>query len=67
MIYQDILCQWIENKLVENLLAKTNSQIGTLKKYNYRKIILNYSRIIKNKMTKTITFNEEKLKFEYTK
>ena len=57
----------IKYKSVENLLAITNSQIGTLKKYNCRKLILNYSKIIKNKMPKTITFNEEKLKFEYTK
>lgn len=57
----------IEYESVENLLAKTNSQIGTLKKYNCRKLILNYSKIIKNKMPKTITFNEEKLKFEYVK
>lgn len=57
----------IEYESAENLLAITNSQIGTLKKYNCRKLILNYSKIIKNKMPKTITFNEEKLKFEYTK
>ena len=57
----------IEYESVENLLAMTNSQIGTLKKYNCRKLILNYSKIIKNKMPKTITFNEEKLKFEYVK
>lgn len=57
----------IEYESVENLLAMTNSQIGTLKNYNCRKLILNYSRIIKNKMPKTITFNEEKLKFEYVK
>lgn len=57
----------IEYESVENLLAMTNSQIGTLKNYNCRKLILNYSKIIKNKMPKTITFNEEKLKFEYVK
>ena len=57
----------IEYESVENLLAMTNSQIGTLKNYNCRKLILNYSRIIKNKMPKTITFNQEKLKFEYVK
>ena len=57
----------IEYESIENLLAITNSQIGTLKKYNCRKLILNYSKIIKNKMPKTITFNEGKLKFEYTK
>ena len=57
----------IEYESAENLLAITNSQTGTLKKYNCRKLILNYSKIIKNKMPKTITFNEEKLKFEYTK
>lgn len=57
----------IKYESAENLLAMTNSQIGTLKKYNCRKLILNYSRIIKNKMPKTIIFNEEKLKFEYAK
>ena len=48
-------------------LKNKKRKIGTLKKYNCRKLILNYSKIIKNKMPKTITFNEGKLKFEYAK
>jgi hypothetical protein len=48
---------------VDNLLAKTNSQIGTLKKYNCRKLIVNYSKILQGKTKEIICFNEKNLKF----
>lgn len=48
---------------VDNLLAKVNSQIGTLKKYNCKKIILNYAKIVHNKTQDLITFNDKKFKF----
>lgn len=47
----------------DNLLSKVNSQIGTLKKYNCRKLILNYARKIRGKTKHIITFNEKELKF----
>lgn len=39
---------------VNNLLAKANSQIGVLKKYNCRKLILNYAKTIYTKTQKLI-------------
>ena len=57
----------IQYENLDNLLAKTNSQIGTLKKYNCRKLILNYAKIIKNKIPKKVIFDKEKLKFKYIK
>ncbi len=53
----------IRYKDTDNLLAKTNSQIGLLKGYNCRKLILNYSKIIQNKTGDEIYLNEEMLKF----
>lgn len=54
----------IEYTDINNLLAKTNSQIGTLKKYNCRKLIINYAKIIKNKLPKNVVFDNEELKFK---
>lgn len=48
---------------VNNLLAKTNSQIGSLKRYNCRKLILNYDRILNIKIKKLIKFDNKALKF----
>ena len=48
----------------ENFLAKTNSQIGMLKKYNCRKLILNYSKMVNAKMPKSILFDDVKIKFK---
>ena len=47
-----------------NLLAKTNSQIGTLNQYNCRKLILNYARTIHAKTQKLIFFDDRELKFK---
>ena len=47
----------------ENLLAKVNSQIGTLKKYNCRKLIFNYAKMVHSKTKKLIAFDENEIKF----
>lgn len=47
----------------DELLAKANSQIGTLKGYNCRKIILNYANILQTKTQDLIYFDNEELKF----
>lgn len=43
----------------QNLIAKVNVQIGTLKKYNSRKLILNYADLLPNETKKIITFNDK--------
>ena len=48
----------------DNLLAKTNSQIGTLKKYNCRKLILNYVKMLPKEVKEIIKFDIRKMKFE---
>lgn len=48
---------------INNLLAKVNSQIGTLKKYNCRRVILNYSKILQSKIKVVIKLEENSLKF----
>lgn len=48
---------------INNLLAKVNSQIGTLKKYNCRKVILNYSEILYLKTKGLIKLEKNSLKF----
>lgn len=48
---------------VDNLLAKVNSQIGFLKNYNCRKVILEYANNILKKTNNTIKFNSQNLKF----
>ncbi len=45
------------------LLAKTNSQIGTLKRYNARKLILQYKTILPKKTQNDLKFNENMCKF----
>lgn len=47
-----------------NLLAKTNSQIGILKKYNCQKLILNYINMLPKEVLNIIKFNNIKHKFE---
>ncbi len=59
--------QKIKYTSFENLLAQVNSQIGTLKNYNCRKLILNYEKIIKDKVSDFIEFNEKELKFKLKK
>lgn len=51
----------------ENLLAKVNSQIGSLKNYNCRKLILNYEKNLRNITPNSIEFNEKDLKFSNNK
>lgn len=45
------------------LLSKTNSQIGTLKKYNARKLILQYKTILPQKAQNDLNFDENTCKF----
>lgn len=47
----------------EELLAKANSQIGTLKRYNCRKVIINYADILQKNTQDLIGFNSRELKF----
>ena len=54
----------IEYKDETNLLAKTNSQIGTLKNYNCKKLILNYEEELPYETKKIIKYDEKKCKFE---
>ena len=60
-IYQKAIA--IKYTDINNLLAKTNSQIGMLKSYNCRKLILNYAKIVENRVNKIIYLDKEKLKF----
>lgn len=53
----------IEYEDRENLIAKVNSQIGTLKKYNSRKLIINYANLLPDEVKKIITFNKKDCKF----
>lgn len=45
------------------LLSKTNSQIGTLKRYNARRLILHYQNILPKKVKKQLKFDENNYKF----
>ena len=47
----------------DNLISKVNSQVGTLKKYNCRRLILNYAKKIHGKTKHLITFDKNELKF----
>lgn len=46
----------------ENLLAKVNSQIGTLKNYNCRKVILNYERNLNKSAKDKLVLDKIELK-----
>ena len=48
---------------IEEILARTNSQIGSLKKYNCRRLVLQYSKILSNEIKNLVDFNENQLKF----
>lgn len=50
---------------IENLLAKTNSQIGSLKNYNCRKLILNYAKMLLDDAKNILTFDENNCIFRY--
>ena len=53
----------IEYSDIDNLIAKTNSQIGSLKKYNSRKVIIAYANEVLKETGNIIKFNKAKLKF----
>lgn len=53
-----------ENTGDENLLAKTNSQIGSLKNYNCRKLILNYAEMLPKDIKNILNFNNNEYKFK---
>lgn len=56
--------QKIQYTDISNLLSKANSQIGTLKNYNCRKLILNYNKILQIKTKNLIKLEEKSLKFK---
>ena len=47
-----------------NLLAKVNSQIGTLKNYNCRKLVLNYVDLLPEEAKELIEFDMDRLRFK---
>lgn len=51
----------------DNLLAKTNSQIGTLKNYNCRKLILHYANLLPNETQEILNFNDNEYNFRKSK
>ena len=53
----------IEYSDIDNLIAKTNSQMGSLKNYNCRKLILAYANEVLKETGNIIKFNKAKLKF----
>ena len=53
----------IEYNDIDNLIAKTNSQIGSLKNYNSRKVIIAYANEVLKETGNIIKFNKAKLKF----
>ena len=55
--------QTIKYTDIDNLLAKTNSQIGTLKNYNCRKLILKYAQQLPESVKKLIILDEEEYIF----
>lgn len=60
------ICQKAKNikyEEINGLLAKTNSQIGSLKNYNCRKLISQYANLLPEEVKKTIKFNKDQNKF----
>ena len=55
--------QYLEFKNEKNLLAKVNSQIGSLKNYNCRKTIINYKNNLPPKAKELLVFDNNELKF----
>ena len=53
----------IEYEDKDNLLSKTNSQVGTLKKYNARRLIYDYVRRLPEETKDIVSFNEKYCKF----
>lgn len=48
----------------ENLLAKTDSQIGNLKNYNCRRLVLNYVKILPKEVKEILHFDDVEYKFK---
>lgn len=48
---------------IENLLAKTNSQVGTLKNYNSKKLIYQYASLLPKEVQESIEFDKNTSKF----
>ena len=65
MAIGNLTSQAASNLNLNDLLARTNSQIGTLKKYNCRRLILNYAEILKEKVPNLIFFDNEQFKFKH--
>lgn len=53
----------IEYDGIENLLAKTNSQVGMLKNYNCKKLIRTYANLLPAGVKNIIQFDENESKF----
>ena len=51
----------------ENLLAKTNSQIGCLKNYNCKKLIIGYEKTLSDDAKKILSFDINECKFKRKK
>lgn len=49
---------------IDELIAKTNSEIGFLKRYNCRKLIFHYADEVMKNTKNVIEFNQNYLKFE---
>lgn len=47
----------------ENLLAKTNSQIGSLKNYNCKKLIYDYAQMLPKEIKTERDFNKAECEF----
>ena len=48
---------------IENLLAKTNSQVGTLKNYNCKKLTFQYANLLPIEVKECIKFDKNESKF----
>ena len=55
----------IKIKSKESLLASTNSQIGTLKRYNCRKLIIQYASLLPDNVKEIVEYDKELMKFKY--
>ena len=49
---------------IDNLISKTNSEIGFLKNYNCRKLIFQYANEIQKRTKNVIKFNKQNFRFE---
>ena len=48
----------------DNLLSKTNSQIGSLKNYNCKRLISNYVKVLPKEVQKILRFDDIEYKFK---